>query len=312
MRQAVIALHRIVSPERRVGTVEEMRQLDADWPADWLFKRFVVVADGGEMVAVGICNEAYWLERRGTVHLHFDIHPERPQTQILPILYEAMRSFLERRMSDLQGLASGAREDETAKLQFLLARGFRQVMRSPSAALRVAEFDPANFAACGDRLAEAKIAVFTLAQLYEIEPDWKRKLRDLRWAIIQDTPSTEPFAKPTLAQFDEMILQDPALEEEAFFVALAADGSFIGMSNLWRNDPAGRRLDAGLTGVRPAYRRRGIATALKARTIQYARTVGAETIVTSNEENNPMYALNLKLGFEPRPAWVSYYKTVAE
>ena len=36
----------------------------------------------------------------------------------------------------------------------------------------------------------------------------------------------------------------------------------------------------------------------------------AETIVTSHEENNPMYTLNLKLGFEPKPAWISYQETV--
>ena len=64
-----------------------------------------------------------------------------------------------------------------------------------------------------------------------------------------------------------------------------------------------------MTGVVRAYRRRGIATALKVRTIQYAQTVGAETIVTSNEENNPMNILNRKLGFEPMPAWISYHRS---
>ena len=135
-------------------------------------------------------------------------------------------------------------------------------------------------------------------------------MRDLRWAILQDVPSTEPFAKPTLAEFDEMILQDPALVEEAFFVALASDGSFVGMSNLWRSEPTGKRLDAGLIGVVRAYRLRGIATALKVRTFEYARSVGAEKIAASNEGNNPMYGLNLKLGFESRPAWISDQKTV--
>jgi mycothiol synthase len=310
--EALVALDRIVSPDRRAGTAEEMQQEDANWPEEYLFKRFVVVAEGGEAVAVGICSEAYWLEQHGTVHLYFDIHPEHPQSQILPILFEAMRSFLKRNKSDIQGLVSGAREDEIAKVRFLLDRGFRRVMRSPAAALRVAEFNPTPFAPYKERLAQGKIDIFTLAQLNDLEPEWKRKLRDLRWAIIQDVPSSHPFTKPTLAEFDEMILQDPELDEEAFFVALAADGSYIGMSNLWRKEPNGKRFGAGLTGVVRMYRRRGIATALKVRTIQYAQSVGAETIVTSNEENNPMYALNLKLGFKPTPAWMSYHKTAVE
>jgi mycothiol synthase len=221
-----------------------------------------------------------------------------------------MWRLLKRQESKVQKLESGAKEDDTTRVKFLLEKGFRQVMRSPSAALCVSGADPEVFAPYGERLAEEKICIFTLAQLYELEPEWKRKLRDLRWAIVEDVPSTEPFAKPTLTEFDEMILQDPELDEDAFFIAIAAAGSFVGMSNLWRKEPTGKRFGAGLTGVVRAYRRPGIATALKVRTIEYARSVGAETIVTSHEENNPMYTLNLKLGFEPKPAWISYQETV--
>lgn len=179
-------------------------------------------------------------------------------------------------------------------------------MRSPSSTLQVAEFDASVCHGAYERLAQNRIRLITLAELYEEDPEWKKKLRDLRWAIVQDVPSTEPFAKQTIAEFEEMVLRDPALDEEAFFIALASDGSLIGMSNLWRNDPEGRRLDTGLTGVIRPYRKRGIATALKMRTIQYAQANKAETIQTSNEEDSPMFALNLRLGFEPSPAWVDY------
>lgn len=81
---------------------------------------------------------------------------------------------------------------------------------------------------------------------------------------------------------------------------------------MWINDQTYRRLDTGLTGVIRSHRRRGIATALKLRTIDYAQQHGAMTIETSNEENNPMYQINLKLGFQPKPAWVSYRKSLTE
>ncbi len=61
--------------------------------------------------------------------------------------------------------------------------------------------------------------------------------------------------------------------------------------------------------LRP-YRRRGIATALKLRTIDYAQQHGARSITTGNEENNPMYQINLALGFQPKPAWISYRKQI--
>ena len=63
-----------------------------------------------------------------------------------------------------------------------------------------------------------------------------------------------------------------------------------------------------MTGVLRTYRRMRIATALKVRTIEFAQTYGAQWIETSNEENNPMLQLNLRVGFQPAPAWLSFEK----
>ena len=63
------------------------------------------------------------------------------------------------------------------------------------------------------------------------------------------------------------------------------------------------------TGVRLAWRRKGIATAIKLKSIAQARAMGCALMKTSNEENNPMYGINLGLGFESAPAWVEYEKT---
>jgi GNAT superfamily N-acetyltransferase len=132
----------------------------------------------------------------------------------------------------------------------------------------------------------------------------------LRWAIIEDAPSTEPFAKPTLTEFDERILQDPELDEDAFFIAIAAAGSFVGMSNLWRKVPTGKRFGAGLTGVVRAYRRPGIATALKVRTIEYARSVrGRDDCDQPRRKQSDVHA-EPQVGLEPKPAWISYQETV--
>ena len=42
--------------------------------------------------------------------------------------------------------------------------------------------------------------------------------------------------------------------------------------------------------------------------IEFAQAYGAQWIETSNEENNPMLQLNLRLGFQPAPAWLSFEK----
>lgn len=296
----------IVFPERRPESAEELSQEDSGWPAESLHERVAAYFQDRKMAAIGTCYQAYWQNSPSTIYLRFDIDPDHEKPQLLPLLYQGVQGLLAHRKCEFRRLVSGAREDDSEWVQFLRKRGFREEMRSPSSALRVENFDGSACDGAYKRLAQRGIRLVTLAQLYEEEPEWKRKLRDLRWEIVQDVPSTEPFAEPTEEEFEEMVLKDPALDEEAFFVALSADGSFVGMSNLWRNDPAGKRLDTGLTGVIRSHRRRGIATALKMRTIQYAQTSGAETIETSNEEGSPMLALNFKLGFAPKPAWVDY------
>ena len=57
-----------------------------------------------------------------------------------------------------------------------------------------------------------------------------------------------------------------------------------------------------MTAVRPAYRGRGIATALKRATIAWAIGHGLESLETSNDVHNaPMRAVNAALGYEPMP-----------
>ena len=306
--EALSSLLSTVSTERRPESGEDLKREDRDWPEDSLLQRIAAYTPSGDMVGVGTCFQAYWQDSPFTVHLQFDIHPDHSQVHLAPVLYGGVQELLSHQRREFRRMVSRAKEDDSDRVQFLLRNGFREEMRSPSSTLRVAEFDASACHRAYERLDEDKLRLITLAELYEEASDWKKRLRDLRWAIMQDVPSAEPFAKPTVAEFEEMVLRDPALDEEAFFVALAAEGCLIGMSNLWRNDPEGRRLDTGLTGVIRLYRRRGIATALKMRTIQYALASGAETIQTSNEEDSPMFALNQRLGFEPNAAWVDFVR----
>ena len=61
----------------------------------------------------------------------------------------------------------------------------------------------------------------------------------------------------------------------------------------------------GLTSVAASHRNRGIATALKRAQIAWAARHGYRELMTSTQAANaPMRAVNDKLGYEPRPAWI--------
>jgi len=57
--------------------------------------------------------------------------------------------------------------------------------------------------------------------------------------------------------------------------------------------------------------RMGVATAMKVAAISFAQETGITEIDTDNEENNPMYQINLQLGFQPMPAYLDFIKKFA-
>jgi GNAT superfamily N-acetyltransferase len=89
------------------------------------------------------------------------------------------------------------------------------------------------------------------------------------------------------------------------------NGRYVGQSDLANENQDREHLGTGYTGVHPDYRRRGIATVLKARCIQCAQELGVKTIATGNDSANPMYQLNLQLGFKPVPGDLLYEMRLA-
>ena len=66
----------------------------------------------------------------------------------------------------------------------------------------------------------------------------------------------------------------------------------------------------GGLGVLKKYRRKGIATALKIKAIEKLLEKGVTDVRTDNEENNPMYKINVALGFKPVPFSLDYSKNI--
>jgi RimJ/RimL family protein N-acetyltransferase len=104
----------------------------------------------------------------------------------------------------------------------------------------------------------------------------------------------------------------PTFEARTYLLAIDADGTYAGLSALWRSTSDPRQLRTGMTAVRRAYRRRGIALALKVRVLERGRHLGYAEVSTENDSNNRgMLTINEQLGFVRRPAWVHYSRSFA-
>ena len=95
-------------------------------------------------------------------------------------------------------------------------------------------------------------------------------------------------------------IDKPSRRPELSFAAVAGD-DVVGYAGL---QAFGDEAHHGLTAVKRAWRRRGIATALKRAEIAAAKEAGFRALVTESEERNlAMRRLNEKLGFRPAPEW---------
>jgi GNAT superfamily N-acetyltransferase len=203
------------------------------------------------------------------------------------------------------------KEDRPDAIDWLRKRDFKQIQREPMSALDVQRFDASRFTNSAEKVQANDIALISLDQLAQSDPNYKIKLFDMMWEIISDVPGShvENRAKPGYDYFEQTVMGDPTFTPDAWFVALESTGNnYVGTCNVHPKSLEGH-WNNGLTGVLRKYRRIGLATALKVRAIEHVKGAGGIVISTSNDENNPMYQLNMQLGFEPRPALLTFERT---
>jgi GNAT superfamily N-acetyltransferase len=305
--EGFVALEIAVWPDQAL-TIEERKHFDQTRDPKYLFHRFLVEVDD-TIVASGIYCEPWWAMKPGKYFINLSVHPDYQRRGIGTALYNHLMELLAEHDPEFVGTSS--REDQAGALCFVAKRGFKQVMRAPISHLDVPGFDPAPFAGVQAKVEGLGIRILSLVELAALDTNWKRKLWDIEWELMQDVPFPDPPTRQTFENYEERVLGDPGFAPDGQFVALDGD-QWVGVSGLWIAEAAPDKLYTGLTGVVRSHRRKGIATAMKVRAIGFAQEYGAKVIETDNEENNPMYDLNLKLGFKPQPAWLIFEKSMKE
>jgi mycothiol synthase len=116
-----------------------------------------------------------------------------------------------------------------------------------------------------------------------------------------DMPVSPPI---TAAPFDEW--REEEVPGPITFVALAGE-QVVGYAALL--DRVDGLAEHGLTAVRRTHRGRGIATLLKQAQLRWAAEHGYRELTTWTQDGNAaMQAVNLKLGYRPRPAVINVRK----
>jgi mycothiol synthase len=198
-----------------------------------------------------------------------------------------------------------SREDMDWRVGFLERRGFVADFRMWTSVLDLNTFDPARFA----ESTPDHLQIRTLAELGAKDDAVWRRIYDMWCEVRHDVPlpPDEARVEVSFEQFRER--EDrPGLWPAGYFLALDGD-RYVGTSQLWLA-PESDTLRTGLTGVRRAYRRQGIATALKVRALALGKAQGYRRVNTENASHNVgMLGINMALGFVKNPAWVHFVKS---
>ena len=234
------------------------------------------------------------------------VHPQHDAEDVRPAV---LNHVLERLQDeDLIGLMSAMLDDKPLAMRFFAEYDFEPIAEEKVSKLDVTRFNPEQFADVLERVRESGIEITPLRQLQERDPQWQRKLYDLDVTVNRDIPSTGEKHYPGFEDWVKMRLESPNFDPDAWFVALDGD-HYVGHSQGSINHHSvPLQFTTGVTTVRREYRRRNIATALKVYVIRYVKEQGVQEIFTSNDSKNPMYQLNLSLGFAPQPSWIRVEK----
>ncbi|MCB9147938.1 MAG: GNAT family N-acetyltransferase [Caldilineaceae bacterium] len=305
--EAIVALDKLVWPDTG-DAVADWQYRDEHRAPGRLYQRLVVEQDG-QIIAFGAYQEPHWTYEPGKFFFDCRVHPHYLNQGVASAFYHYVLGNIVARGAKI--MTALTREDQPQAIQFLTDYGFEQVMRSPSSFVDVAAFDMAPFQGVLDQVAADGIEIYSVAELQKMDVDWMRKLWQLECAIDEDIPLPAPPTHGSLQRYEEVYLNDPSFDPKAWVVAVDR-GKYVALSALWRDLANAEQLYTHVTGVVRSHRRRGLAMALKLHGILFAKQYGAKKIWTENEEHNPMFKLNLRLGFQPAPAWLDFRRELTE
>lgn len=261
-----------------------------------------VAEDAGEVVGVAAALQFAGMYHPDRYHAEVMVRPAAGRRGVGTRLAGVLEAHLRGRGA--REVLAGAYEDQPHALAFLTRRGFMEAMRFYDNVLDLRDFDLGAWA--GFELLPPGVRILSLAQLQaQVGAEAARRayfegFQEPRLDVPRTGDATALTFEDFVRRFD-----NPSVFLDGLLLAVTDAGEVVALSELWRADGNPARLNIGLTGTRRAWRRRGLALALKLAGIRVALAAGVQELWTGNATTNvPMLAINDRLGFRPRPAFI--------
>ncbi len=300
----IAEVNKSVFPDKAT-TAEEYSEFDQKRHKKCKHRRWVATVDDA-VVGTGTYTQNIYQYHPHKFKIWIVVNPDFQNQKIGTNLYNQIYAALEE--FDPISILTEARDDMSYAIRFLQSRGFEEFQRYSEPHLEIASFDFTPYKSLEQKLNSRGIEIKTMRQL-ENDPGRDRKLYELDNEIAADLPDEETFTPISFETFEKQCLKASYTLPDAYFVAVDGD-KYIGTSAVNKYQ-AEKDLDTGITGVTREYRRKGIATCLKVKTIEYAKRHNYAKICTDNQSTNePMLNLNNRLGFIKKYDWICVRKVL--
>jgi GNAT superfamily N-acetyltransferase len=274
-----------VTPDHAL-TLDERRQIFEALPRN---RTFVAYDDG---VPLGTSSGLF---HPGSPHPSCRnlVLPEARRRGVGTALYRAISGWAASEGASL--VEFRADEADPAGIEFALRRGFREISREIKAILELERIEPPAV------VPPDGVVIVPWSE----RPELARGLYDVYTEATPDIPGDETEIEP----YDDWLslhMNGPGDRADATFVAVARD-EVAGFAKLSLTAAQPETAYHDLTGVKRAWRGRGVASALKATQIAWAKRAGYKWLATNNEERNaPIRHLNERFGYRPGPALILF------
>jgi GNAT superfamily N-acetyltransferase len=247
---------------------------------------YIAAVDG---VAVGMAY-ACLLHERSEPLVDLVVAPAKRRRGLGGALYARVSEWASER--GRQALDVAVEEADPDSAAFANRRGFVEVGREIRLALDLLQATPPR--------AEPPVGIEIVT--WAERPDAARGIHEVAVEAFPDIPGNENESVRDFEHWLAAHMTGSGDRPDATFVALHGD-EVVGYSKFSLTEAQPTTAHHDLTGVKRAWRGRGIARALKSAQIEWARRNGYERLVTRNEERNaPIKRLNEEFGYRPAGA----------
>ncbi len=259
-----------------------------------LFRHLELIYTNGELAGFWMLQQEPMFVSGQEMHLRLLV---RPQYQSQGIEITAIKKGIDlAEQRKLTKVVALARSTHSGFTNGLIESGFKAYHRDIISRLVLDGFDESRWQPAIEKVESTGIQIRSAKHLEKNNPYWIEQAYQVHIELMKDVPFASTYTAPAFETWAAKV-RNPKLYDMSLMFFAFENERIVGETALFRFEKKPEYCLTGLTAVVKEYRRKGIALALKVWSIGVAKSLGVVHIDTGNEEDNPAYQMNVKLGY---------------